>query len=476
MIIITPMKRLFNISIAGLLLMLALGLTACAENQPVPDDQVLSRDCLWVLWIKDPAQAKEAAAQVNRGRSMTLVARDLLRHGPDKATLDTGCPTLLELPLAVVEAARPLALGQVSQPFELRGGTAMVMRGTDRFRLQSLSFFGKKQYQEAQEAALQDLALNPANTASWLLLGQSRAALGDQSGALKAYEQGLLIDFRDAALQKAKADLAQGYLQGRQAPGTPATPGASASPAAGPAPQASPAPTAPAATSGGGLPGAPPEEQANPHAEEARQVLTMATAMAKDNRDPAKAQQLARKATQLDPKLMGAWLLLGKLQEAKKQYAEATMSYHQAASLDQTNQEANAGLTRSFLALEKSKVARMGAGEAEPRIPRDDLPDAPKRIIPTGDVPDAPTPPGKWDVYIQVASLKGLAAASHEARAWQQRGFKTRIWAWDGPDGSVWQRVLVGPYPTHEKARALAQELKNKGALSFYSLVDFPRN
>jgi tetratricopeptide (TPR) repeat protein len=461
----------------GLLLAFVLGLTACAEKQPLPDSPALAQDCLWVLWIKDSQLAKEAGAQISRGRSLTLVARELVRQGPETATLDTGCPTLSELPLGVVDAGRPLTLGQVSPPLELRGGTAFVMRGTDRYRLLSLSLYAKQHYQEAQEAALQDLALNPANTASWLLLGRSRAASGDATGALKAYEQGLLIDHRDMALQNAKRDLAQGESRGQTPPPPLSKP---ASPAATPqAPPASPAPQgaspAPAASAAAGLPA--DLEQINPHAEEARQMLTMATQMAKDNRDPAQAEQLARKATKLDPKLAPAWVLLGKLQEAKGQNSEATMSFHQAAALDPANEEANAGVSRNFMALDKVRVARMGA-ETEPPAPieRGMLPDAPKKTIARGTVPDAPTPPGKWDVFIQVASIKGQAAAQAEARAWSRRGFNTRIWSWEGPDGSTWQRVLVGPYPTHEKARSIAQDLKGKGTLSFFSLVDFPRN
>lgn len=482
MFIITPMRRYISIFAICLLLSLAVVLSACADKQPAPDAPVLAQDCLWVLWIKDPLQAKEAGAQIARGRSMTLVARELVRQGPDKATLDTGCAALSELPLGVVEAARPLSLGQVSQAFELRGGTAFVMRGTDRFRLLSLSSFAKQRYQEAQEAALQDLAINPANTASWLLLGQSRAALNDRAGALKAYEQGLLIDYRDQGLQKAKQSLVQGEPPDLTPPPAPASPPVPATPVA--APPASPSPTAATpdapvaatAPTDSTLPGAPPKEQVNPHAEEAKQVLAMAAQMAKDRRDPAQAEQLARKATTLDPKLAPAWLLLAKLQEARGQAAEATMSFHQAATLDPSNQEANAGLSRSFLALDQARVARLGDGQAPAPIERGPLPDAPKKVIARGQVPDAPTPPGKWDVYIQVASLKGQSAAQQEARAWTRRGFHTRVWAWDGPDGSVWQRVLVGPYPTHEKAREIARDLKEKGTLAFFSLVDFPRN
>ena len=118
--IITSMRRVLTTAL--LVMLLGLSLTACGGKDPAPEDPVLARDCLWVLWIKDPGQAQDAAVQIAKGRNMTLVAREYLRQGPEKATLDTGCPTLSELPLGVVEAARPLAVGQVSPGLALRGG------------------------------------------------------------------------------------------------------------------------------------------------------------------------------------------------------------------------------------------------------------------------------------------------------------------------------------------------------------------
>lgn len=455
-------------AMVALLLGLGTLLTACAGKEPAPETPALTRDCLWVLWIKDPAQAQDAAAQIAKGRNLTLVAREYVRQGPEKATLDTGCPSLAELPLGVVEAAKPLALGQVSPGLPMRGGTAFVMRGSDRYRLASQAHYAQKRYKEAQEAALQDLALNPASSASWLLLGQSRAAAGDLAGAHKAFDTGLLIDPRNAELQQAKR------LPG-QAPASPAAGAPVATKPASPAEQPTP-PAGPAAATGQSLTlGAPPEVP-NEDVLEARQLLESAKHAHKETRDPAKAEQLALKATKLDPKSAPAWLLLAQLQEAKGQYAEATMSYHQAASLDPAQEEANTGLRRSFLALDKERVARLGAGAASPPpIPRDTLPDAPKRVIPRGTLPDAPTQAGKWDHYFQVASVKNLGEAQQEARNWTRRGHHTKVWAWQGPDGSTWQRVLVGPYPTREQARAAAQKLKDQGSLSYFSLVEFPR-
>lgn len=465
------MRRTLHIAILCLLLALGAALQGCGGKEPAPESPVMVRDCLWVLWIKDPAQAQDAAVQIAKGRNLTLVAREYVRQGPEKATLDTGCPTLSELPMGVVDAARALALGQVSPGIALRGGTAFVMRGSDRHRLAAQAHYAKKQYKEAQEAALQDLALNPSSAASWLLLGQSRAAAGDLAGAHKAFDTGLLIDPRDPELQKAKR--LPGQAPAPLAPAMPPAPTAAVPPApAEPAaPGAGPAATAPAMTVG-----APPEIP-NEDVLEARQLLDSAKHANKDGRDPVKAEQLLLRATKLDPKLAPAWLLLAQLQEAKGQYAEATISYHQAASQDPALEEANTGLRRSFLALDKERVARLGSSEpSRPPIPRDTLPDAPKRVIPRGTLPDAPAQTGKWDHFFQVASVKSQSEAQQEARNWTRRGFHTKVWAWQGPDGGTWQRVLVGPYTTREQARAAAQKLKDQGSLSFFSLVEFPRH
>lgn len=488
------------LALAALLLACGLGLAACAG--PGADTASLAQDCLWVLWVKNPAQAKEAAAQLAAGRKLALVGRELARQGKGQATLDTGCPALGELPSAVVQAAARLKPGQVSQAFPLRGGTAFVMRGSDRHRLLSLHYFREKRFAEAQREALADLELNPANNGSWLVLGQSRAALDDREGALRALDQGLLLDPNDPELAKARQDLmAQApakppiarplpavqeprpapVASEEEAPLAPVLPApeVSAPPAPAPAPAsqpptpaAAPAPVAPQGTDTSG------NVQARQLAAQAARILT-------ERGDLAKAQDLAHQALLADANYLEAWLTLGKIQEARGLASAATLTYHEAAQLDPASEEARAGLRRSFLALPKADIQRLDsaslpaarpaprAAAGAPALASPASPgQGPARPETAGQTPAShQVPPG---IYVQVASEPERSGALREAKAWRDRGYGTLILPWRGPDGKAWQRVLVGPYPNRQQARHQAQEMKARHLISFYLLVEMP--
>ncbi|MFH1059968.1 MAG: hypothetical protein V1797_14990, partial [Pseudomonadota bacterium] len=164
----------------------------------------LTSDCVWLLEVKDPELAQALREQIRDGRSFVIAGRKASRDNPQAASQELGCPPVAGLPYGVVEAARRLELGQVSAPLVIGNATIWVMRGSDRHRLLSQALFERHRYGAAAEEALADLSLNPASIGSWLVLGRSRQALKDPAGALKAYEQGLLVDPRDPDLLQAR--------------------------------------------------------------------------------------------------------------------------------------------------------------------------------------------------------------------------------------------------------------------------------
>ena len=76
------------------------------------------------------------------------------------------------------------------------------------------------------------------------------------------------------------------------------------------------------------------------------------------------------------------------------------------------------------------------------------------------------------DCYLVVGSYPDRELAQQAAQSWRQQGFKTSLRAWRRGDKGVWHRVLLGPYKGRDQALAAAEQLKQKGLVSSYLLVE----
>lgn len=189
----------------GLLLMfLAAGLAGPPPAGAQGDDEPV-RFCLWLLWSSDQKVILEADRLVKKGEKFALVARRMVGAHPQTTRSSLDCVGVEKLVPKLFEVAYRLKIGQVSRPFRISRGYALVMRTTDRYRRRGKLLYEARRYKLAEQQLLKDLALHPDSAAVWHLVALCRAARGDQKGALKALEQALTWAPGDPGILQDKA-------------------------------------------------------------------------------------------------------------------------------------------------------------------------------------------------------------------------------------------------------------------------------
>ncbi|MFZ5584824.1 MAG: SPOR domain-containing protein [Thermodesulfobacteriota bacterium] len=460
------------------ILAVLLACLGCGGRSAQPQAGPLANDCVWFLQVKDPELAQTLRGEIMDGRSFVIAGRRVSRDHPQAASQDLGCPPLTGLPYGVVQAAGGLALGQVSDPLDIGGATVWVMRGSDRHRLLGQALFARQRHQAAIQEALADLALNPASIGSWLVLGKSRLALGDAAGAIKAFDQGLLVDPRDPDLLQAREMATARPAAPEPVPEAPAheaAPGPETRPTAEPVAAAAKTEpqTAPPAVD---KPPAPPAGATVADRERLAEPPPALAQPAGPEAGPSPPAEIS--PAQADP--LRDILARARQEEESGDRQAATLSYHRAARLDPRSEEAAAGLKRNFLALDTASLERMQgmadqspAPAAQPAKTAPAAPTAPAATSVKSAPPRADT--GQTGgVFIQVASYRDREGAEREQRSWTARKLKTLISPWKAADGVTWQRVLVGPFPNTDQAREAARRLKKDQGLDFYLLVNVP--
>ncbi len=314
------------VTIAGLAVVLAVGLSAgCGSRHRGSVPEAGDRYCLWLLWVKDDALLKEVQSRLAAGQHFVMVSRAIVATHPARARHQANCLESAKIDPAVLKVIKRLSLGQVSAPFKLGGGTALVMRTTDKYRKRGHRLFRRREYQAAERAFANDLRLHPGSSSSWHYMGRSRAARGDMPGAVKALEQAQRYNpknpatyyYLGMALQELGRD-AEAMRQFRKAQRL--------------------APKNPALMS------------------------HLAMMLAASKKDLALAEKLARRAVKLAPRRGVSWSALGQVLKARGKKTEAVVAFHRALSLEPKDATSGRALLQSMMELKPNQVDRLRAG------------------------------------------------------------------------------------------------------------------
>jgi tetratricopeptide (TPR) repeat protein len=497
--------------------------SANATSAPAAEERG-DRYCIWLLWSRDQTLTAEAAAELGKGRPFMLVAREVnLRH-PGQSTLNADCLPAAGLDPYILAAVKDLALGEASPAFALRGGSAIVMRTTDRHRRRGQSLYEQGNLAEAEKALLEDLRLHPASAPTWHLLALIRARSGDREGALRAFDQALLFAPRDSAVMNDKATTLSDLGRSAEAQAL--------------------------------------YEDAL-HLDPANPTLkaNLAWGLAQADRDLARAEALAQEAVAAAPEQAAMWNTLGRVQQARGELGAAVASFHRAARLDPKGAQARERLLASILALSPETVERLAEpggrtsplptakasqaaraaaalssplsrpanGQASPLAPQAGSAPQAEPAPRAGSAPQAaPAPqasasPAKppqqeqgevlrtyqpepitvhrpWSsagqapapqaaraqrlpqaqtpqddpapgFYLQVSSYFVADLAQKEAEAWRRRGQRALVEPL-GIEGKIWHRVMLGPYANREQAQAAGEGLKARRLVASFFVVE----
>jgi Flp pilus assembly protein TadD len=446
------------VAIACLLL-----LPACAAKTPQPTTAPESgpRLCLRVLWLRDAETADRIFKSVKGGEHFVDLAYKVTRAGPRVARDRTHCLNTDELAPVLIEASEGLAPGQVGGPVPLNQGWALVRVTTDYHFEKAKALIKERKYDEAEEALLLDLKLNPDNVVSWHLLGINRVSQGKLKPALEAFNKALGWAPNDAALLNDRASVLWDLGQRDQAVAD--------------------------------------YRQALKLKPEAPFFMNnLAWALVESGGDLEQAEELARKACSLAPDRPRFWETLAQVQQAREKYALAVVSWHRAVVSGGTRPETDKLLIKSLKSLDHDTVARLIRRPPQPaQVPQPKPEAAPKPKAETKPIPApaaapketakqtaAAKPPGPEKplkpasaaegkgFFLQVASYRSLPLAQKEKVQWQKLGLACQVLPITLKNGGEWQRVLLGPLENKEAARNLGRKLKGQGKIKSYIIVE----
>jgi len=488
----------------SLLLVLLLGLLllapgAWAEPKPGGPDPG-GRYCLWMLWLGDRSLLGPVQERLAQGEPFMVVARLTARRHPKKAKVSADCLEAAKLAPTVLQALVPLELGQVSQPFDLGGGVALVMRTTDAYRQRGQALYDQGKYAQAEKELLKDLKLHPAAAPTWHVVGLCRAARGDYPGALEALDQALKWTPANPALLNDKASILG--LMGRK-------------------------------------------EEAREQFERALALdpknpliqSNLAWALYLQGRQLDRAEKLARQALDRqpdNPRFRSTWQ---KIQKARAQAArpKARAKVVAKAKPKKSKPSTRAAAKPRPKAKPRTKIAAKPKPKARPRSKTEPKPRTrvaakskpkprpkarparsgpepeyplvavaghrPVSLVPVRQPQAKPTPrpaapavqksrppaqaaqkpravtppPGGYKVYIEIGAFRDHQRARREVNRWVRRGYATRMERWQRRSGQVWMRVMLGPFPDQAKASKMARRLKKKRWVQDYHLVVRPK-
>ena len=169
--------------------------------------------------------------------------------------------------------------------------------------------------------------------------------------------------------------------------------------------------------------------------------------------------------------------LKGLLEEARQNQPEKVKELHQEIQrLGKENRVLAHRLDRALARAEladrlQDELARLQAGAVKAKTPTS----KPKAAA----VKKAPKPKTAKPVpvklpkgyYIQVGSFKTEEAAASQTKSWIKRGYAAQLEPAYPRGKGIMHRVLLGPYPSQNAARAQSLKMKKQGLISGYVLV-----
>jgi len=315
---------------AGILIcLLFLAGTLCPASVAQAQTKAVDRYCIWLLWTKEPALIKEALTRLAQGEPFMVVARDTARAHPKTSQANADCMTASGMDPAVLAVARELNIGQISRPFDLGGGSALVMRTTDEHRRLAQELYAQGRFARAERELLRDLKLHPASAPAWHMLALTRTAQGHYKEALAALDKALALTPDNPAMLNDQASALANLGNAKAA-----------------------------------LPIFEKALQLDP--KNPTVISNLAWALTLAGKQPERAEKLAQKACQEAPGQARYWHTLGKVQAAQGRHGKAVASLRQALVFDPQLNEAGQDLLKSVLALDAKVVDRLGQAPEKP--------------------------------------------------------------------------------------------------------------
>ena len=485
----------------ALLLLSLTWLAGCAGKtsgvKPLALDAAASGQglaCLRILWTNDQSLMARVLAGLGEEKDFVTLVRRAVEQNPGKAADRLICLHSDEMKPALANLARNMEPGQVKGPVELESGQALVMATSKIHFNRAKALVKAKKWDEAKEELAEDLKLNADNVSSWWLLSLTRLETKDPKGALEAADKGLAWRPQNAPLLNARGAALAGMGQKD------------------------------AAIASYRL--ALEYEPDDPLA-----MNNLAWALTEKGVEPDAALSLAGEAVRLKPDRPEFWDTLGLAQRKKGHYLQAASAYFHALKLDPKNPKLERKLLDCLLELDagqveglwarpgqdapkpaakaagKTKAPKEAAKKAQPAplaakpdpekaasperkapIPSQALegktlaypaagpkPAAVKKTAPAKPAVQSQTPrkkPGRH--YVQVASFRAKSLAQKSQARWQRMGYRCSFSPIDLGSRGKWYRVLLGPYPSRNKASHTALDLRRKKAVRSYRLVSLP--
>lgn len=421
------------------------------------------RYCLWLLVVKNEKDLAEVKEKLAQKTPFALVVREMLKRPGHGNLASLNCMAAADLEPWLIDIAEGLEIGDISKPFAWDQGTAYIMRTTDIYRRKGRELYDRGEYLAAEAMFQKDLALHPDSAPMWQIMGMSKAARGDQEGALKALEKAVFYAPLDAGVLQ---DLATTLVYLGQ------------------------------------------PQKAVPIFEKALDIspnnvlitsnLAWALAMANQNLD--RAEDLAIRAVEKNPNRARFWSTLGLVQQKQGEHGAALISLHRAAKQnpnDSTNQQrilnslmalgpdslkglthAEKAVSKKPLPLKRTRNTPISPSKAEkpkptdkPKQARQDKTKAPK----TSETKEPAPTENKRDYFLQVSSFRRLDLAQKDARKWRSLKIKAWLDTFKPKDGSTWITVVLGPYPSLNKAKSMGQRLKKNRHTKHYRIFSRPR-
>jgi Flp pilus assembly protein TadD len=314
-----------GLCLAAMAFCLCSGQAALAQNQS-PEEP---RYCTWLFWSKKPALITQALERLAQGDPFMVVAREVARKHPKDSQANADCMRASGMDPAVLAVVKQLKIGEISRPFDLGGGTALVMRTTDQHRRKAQELYSKGRYSQAERELLRDLKLHPASAAAWHMLALTRTAQGNYKHALTALNKALVWSPGNPAMLNDKASALANLGRYKQA--------------------------------------VPVFEKALELDPKNPTIMSnLAWALTLAGKKPKRAEALAKQACQEAPKEARFWHTLGKVQAAQGHQGKALVSFRQALILAPKNKLVSQDLIKTIKAMDPKMLARLGQAAPSP--------------------------------------------------------------------------------------------------------------
>jgi Flp pilus assembly protein TadD len=430
-------KRTKNIAIPGLIMGLCLLVTICAlpsisaaQNQPA--DQSGERYCIWLFWTKDPSLITQALERLAQGDPFMVVARDTASKHPKTSQANADCMKAGGMDPAVLAVAKDLRIGELSRPFDLGGGTAMVMRTTDAHRRKAQGLYSKRRFAQAERELLRDLKLHPASASAWHMLALTRTAQGNYKQALTALDKALALKPNNPAMLNDKASALANLGRSKEA--------------------------------------IPVFEKAMKLDPENPTIMSnLAWALTLEKQDPKRALALAKKACGVAPREARVWHTLAKVQAAQGLQADALVSLRQTLILAPKHRAASQDLVKTVKALNPKVLARLNqdcapgpaASQAKQKPTPKEETSLPKGLKPAPDLAGPGiTLPEKWPaLHVSEKQIQTKASAAADDETKPAAEAKKEAPAQAKPPVKTGKRIVSLPMPKFpEQAEQTAGE------------------